>query len=328
MPTSSDREPLAAGTVSLRVYPHALGPDRIVEEMRAQARAAESAGFDGLMTSEHHGGFPGYVPNPLLAATWLLDATETLWAAPCPLLLPLRHWSQVSEDIAWTVARFPGRIGVGFASGGLAQDFELVGLPFADAVDAFRAALPRVVRALRGDAEPPLASDAALAALGPGSVPMVSAAQSPGAVRRAASRGIGLLYDSLQTAERTCELSDIYREKGGAGPCIAIRRVWLGDVPRENETAQMDFYRGYARSEAMQHWGAGQELIAAPNGAELAERLATFCQASGCDALNLRLHLTGLEPARIREQIEAIGAEVLPPLRRALASGRDPIRSS
>lgn len=320
MPTSSDPRPLGAGTISLRMYPHPLEPDQVVEEMRAQARAAEAAGFDGVMTSEHHGGFPGYLPNPLLAATWLLDATKRLWAAPCPLLLPLRHWSQVAEDVAWTAARFPGRVGAGFASGGLAQDFELANLPFEEAVDRFRAALPRVVRALRGEVEPPLASDTALAALRHAPVPMVSAAQSPGAVRRAANQGIGLLYDSLQTVERTRELSDVYRAKGGDGACIAIRRVWLGDVPRDNEAAQMDFYRGYARAEAMQHWGAGQELIAAATGAELAERLATFCGESGCNALNLRLHLTGLEPARVREQIEALGAEVLPALRRALRS--------
>ncbi len=60
--------PLAAGAISLRMYPHSLAPDGIVEEMRVQARAAEAAGFDGVMTSEHHGGFPGYLPNPLLAA--------------------------------------------------------------------------------------------------------------------------------------------------------------------------------------------------------------------------------------------------------------------
>ena len=74
----------------MRMYPHPLAADRVVSEMRAQAAAAERAGFDGIMTSEHHGGFPGYLPNPMQAAGWLLDATRTLWAAPCPLLLPLR----------------------------------------------------------------------------------------------------------------------------------------------------------------------------------------------------------------------------------------------
>ena len=50
----------------------------------AQAGLAEAAGFDGVMTSEHHGGFPNYLPNPLLAATWALEATERAWAGAVP----------------------------------------------------------------------------------------------------------------------------------------------------------------------------------------------------------------------------------------------------
>lgn len=314
--------PLAPGSVSLRVYPHPLAAPHLVREMQEQARIAEAAGFDGLMTSEHHGGFPGYLPNPLLAATWLLEATERLWAAPCPLLLPLRHWSQVSEDLAWTAARFPGRVAAGFASGGLGQDFEMAELPFEENVDLFRTALPRVVEALRGGADEPLGNDAALRGCRLEPLPMLSAAQSPGAVRRAARLGLGVLYDSLQTVERTRQLSDVYVDAGGEEARVAIRRVWLGEPPRSQERKQMDFYRGYARDEAQKHWGAGEELISGGTGAELAERLATFCAAGGCNGLNLRLHLTGLEPTQIREQLEAIGEDVLPALKRELATRR------
>ena len=77
--------PFAPGSVSLRVYPSDADAVSIVEEMREQARLAEASGFDGLMTSEHHGGFPGYIPNPLQQAGWLLEATERIWAAPAPL---------------------------------------------------------------------------------------------------------------------------------------------------------------------------------------------------------------------------------------------------
>lgn len=288
--------------------------------MQEQARIAEAAGFDGVMTSEHHGGFPGYLPNPLLAAGWLLEATERLWAAPCPLLLPLRHWSHVAEDLAWTAARFPGRVGAGFACGGLARDFELAELPFEEHLDRFKEALPRVVRAVRGGADAPLAEDAALQACRQAPLPLSSAAQSPAAVRRAAKLGLGVLYDSLQTVERTRRLSDAYLEAGGEETRIAIRRVWLGEAPRSHEREQMDFYRGYARRETQKHWGAGEELIAAATGAELAERLAAFCHVGGCNGLNLRLHLTGLEPQQIRDQLEALGEDVLPALKRELGS--------
>ena len=158
-------EPLARAAVSLRLYPHDLAPADVVAELMAQAQLAESSGFDGVMTSEHHGGFPNYVPNPLLAATWALDATDRIWAAPCPMLLPLRPVGQVVEDIAWTAQRFPGRVGAGFAAGALADDFVLSGVPFEEMRTRFRDALPVAVAGLRGDAAGPLAGDPAVAAL-------------------------------------------------------------------------------------------------------------------------------------------------------------------
>ena len=82
--------PLAAGSVSLRLYAAALDAEAILEELCAQAATGARAGFDGVMFAEHHGGFAGYAPNPLQAAGWLLDAMPSGWCAPCPLLLPLR----------------------------------------------------------------------------------------------------------------------------------------------------------------------------------------------------------------------------------------------
>jgi alkanesulfonate monooxygenase SsuD/methylene tetrahydromethanopterin reductase-like flavin-dependent oxidoreductase (luciferase family) len=77
--------PLAPGSVSLRLYPHtSLDARAIVEEMRTQARLAREAGFDGVMTSEHHGGFAGYLPNPLQMAGFLLEAMDGGWAGAWP----------------------------------------------------------------------------------------------------------------------------------------------------------------------------------------------------------------------------------------------------
>lgn len=320
---TAERAPLAAGSVSLRLYPHDLAADRIVDEMRRQAALADAAGFDGVMTSEHHGGFPGYLPSPLQTAGFLLEGMPRAWAAPAPILLPLRRWSHVAEELAWLAARFPGRVGAGFAPGGLAQDFELAGVTFAERFARYREALPHVVLALRGRAPAPLAGDRALAACAERPLPLAAAAQSPAAVRRAARLGIGVLFDSLLTAERLRELVDDYRAAGGRGPCIAIRRVWVGPAPAADVEGQMRLYRGYAAPAAQRHWGEGQELVSAPDGAGLARRLAEFAARAGCDALNLRVHLGALEPARIREQVERLGAETLPALRRRLASGID-----
>jgi alkanesulfonate monooxygenase SsuD/methylene tetrahydromethanopterin reductase-like flavin-dependent oxidoreductase (luciferase family) len=276
------------------------------------------------MTSEHHGGFPGYLPSPLQAAGFVLESMPRAWAAPAPILLPLRAWSHVAEELAWLAARFPGRVGAGFAPGGLAQDFELVGIPYAERFARYREALPRIVLALRGRAEEPLAGDRALAECAARPIALVVAAQSPAAVRRAARLGIGVLFDSLQTPERVRELVLAYRAAGGPGPRIAIRQVWVGAPPAEQVERQLRFYRGYAAPEAQRHWGEGRGLVSGSDGAEVAERLADLSSRAGCDALNLRVHLGGVEPARVREQIERLGAEALPALRAAASSDPEP----
>ena len=50
----------ADGSISLRLYPHnELAAVDIVDQLCAQAAIATDNSFDGVMTSEHHGGFAG-----------------------------------------------------------------------------------------------------------------------------------------------------------------------------------------------------------------------------------------------------------------------------
>jgi len=316
--SSSRTVPLGPGAVSLRLYPHDLPPAEVVRELMAQAALAEVSGFDGAMTSEHHGGFPNYLPNPLLAATWALEATDQAWAAPCPLLLSLRPVGQVVEDLAWTAQRFPGRVGAGFAAGALADDFVVSDVPFGEMRERFTTALPVAVAGLRGDAAGPLAADPAVAALRADPVPVVSAAQSPAAARRAGALGIGLLFDSLISTERAAEVSAAHQEAGGGGSRILIRRVWVGPPPTTSVADQMDRYRRAAPASARDHWGAGDNLVTSDDGGEIAERLADLMTSTGCDSLNLRVFHAGTTPTQVRGQIERVGAEVLPRLRTLL----------
>ena len=93
------------------------------------------------MTSEHHGGFAGYLPNPLQAAGFALDAMPTGWAAPCPLLLLLRPTALVIEETAWLAARHPGRVGLGVAAGALPADFEIMDTTMDDLTARYARAL-------------------------------------------------------------------------------------------------------------------------------------------------------------------------------------------
>ena len=315
---TDDAPPFAAGSVSLRLYPHLdLPAPQIVEELRAQAALAIEHGFDGVMTSEHHGGFAGYLPNPLQAAGFALDAMPTGWAAPCPLLLLLRPTALVIEETAWLAARHPGRVGLGVAAGALPADFEIMDTTMDDLTPRYTRALESVAHVLGGADPGALAGDPAIARLRDAPIPVLSAAASLTAARRAATTGVGLIFDSLSTPARCRELVDEYHRAGGTSTCVLVRRAWVGDPPERQTADQLDVYRGYAPVGATSHWGT-DEMAAAQDPAEVVARLVDAASGAGADAVNLRVHVPGVAPAAVRTQIERLGDSVVPLLRDAL----------
>ena len=314
-----DDRRMVTGSVSIRLYPHTDLEDAtaIVDELCTQARLAEDAGFDGVMTSEHHGGFAGYLPNPLQVAGWLLHATSSCWAAPCPMLLPLRPTALVAEEVAWLAARFPGRVAVGVAPGALPTDFDVMDVPLAENVARYHAALPRLAAMLRGEDLGQLAGDPALHGCRGRPVTVIGTAMSPGAARRAAAAGAGILFDGATPAERVRVLADAFDDAGGTGPKVLIRRVWLGDPPRDAFDRQLEVYRSYTPAAAQRHW-RDNGFLCRDDPSALARDLVTALDVSRANALNLRVHVPGVSPVAAREQIAVLGAEVLPRVGAAL----------
>lgn len=313
--------PLAAGSVSLRLYPHDLTPIRQLDVMRRQARRAVDVGYDGVMIAEHHAGFPGYVPNPVQVAGMLLDAMPGGWAAPCPMLLPLKPYALIVEDLAWLSAAYPGRVGVGFAAGALPVDFEVAGVPFDEIVERFTAALPLAVAALRGDAAEPLSGDRAVQRLADDPIPVVVAAQSAAACRRAAALGCGVLYDSLHGPDVVAGLGRAHRDAGAADSRVLIRRVWIGDPPAADMAAQMEHYRSYAREEVSRNWPE-ESLVHGPSPEAAADALLAVLEAADCDTVNVRVHVRGLDPEQVDRQLDLHAAGFVDRVRSGLAGGR------
>ena len=308
--------PFAPGSVSIRLYPHnELPPEAIVNELCAQARLALRAGFDGVMTSEHHGGFAGYMAQPLQMASFVLEESAAGWAAAAPLLLPLRPTALVAEEVAWLRARHPGRVGVGVAAGALPLDFEVAGVSQSGAVDDFKAALPRLVALLRGEELGQLEGDPALLACRNAPVPVLSAAVSVAAAVRAARCGAGILMEGMSAPERLTRLTRAFDEVGGGGSKVLIRRVYLGEVRSGLVQDQRAVYESYAPNAGA--FGADQTIASGDPG-EVAERLVLTMAEVGANALNLRVQLPGMAHEQVREQIEQLGSAVVALVKQAL----------
>jgi alkanesulfonate monooxygenase SsuD/methylene tetrahydromethanopterin reductase-like flavin-dependent oxidoreductase (luciferase family) len=312
--------PFSAGSISIRLYAHdELSPPDIIAELCHQARLATDHGFDGVMTSEHHGGLSGYLPNPLQLTSFILDDTDGGWAAPCPLVLPLRPAAMVAEEIAWLDARHPGRVGLGVAAGALPLDFSAMGMDVNEAAPRFKAELRKVARLLRGEELQGLEGDRALARLADRPIPVLSAASSPEACRRAARCRVGILLDGMTPSEQAARLCVEYDRAGGSAGKTVIRRVWIGEPLTELVTKQRRVYESYAPSG--RSFGPDQTIVSTEPHV-IAIKLHALMVATGASGLNLRVHLPGIGPAEIRAQISRLGREVLPELRSLMARPR------
>ncbi|HLY84772.1 MAG TPA: LLM class flavin-dependent oxidoreductase [Acidimicrobiales bacterium] len=316
--------PFAAGSVALGLHLSPGDAASATAGLRAQARAADEATFDGVTLSEHHGGFPGYLPAPTLMAAVLLGAMPLAWAAPCPTVLPLRDAAAVVEELAWLAAAYPGRVGAGFVPGYHARDFEIVGRDFATRGQHFHEALPQVASALAGQPSGALACDPAVAALSGFAVPVVSGAGGPLGARRAARAGAGLLVNSLTPPDEARRLIDAYRAAGGIGPCVLIRRAWIGTLP-ESVGAQLDrYYRMDSAGSLGPPPASG--VVSHGDPGSVAESLAVACSRAGADSLNLRVFAEDLPAEVLVDQIGRFGVDVLPELRQAFRRPPFPVR--
>jgi alkanesulfonate monooxygenase SsuD/methylene tetrahydromethanopterin reductase-like flavin-dependent oxidoreductase (luciferase family) len=78
--------------------PDARNMTRVLDEILAEAEAAEANGWDGCFITEHHQQPDGYLPNPLLMAGLVGMKTQRIKVGTCVLLLPLHHPVHVAED--------------------------------------------------------------------------------------------------------------------------------------------------------------------------------------------------------------------------------------
>lgn len=320
--------PFAHGSISVGLYlQQELRPPEAIDELRRQAGLADDAGFDGITLSEHHAGFPAYLPSPLQAAGWLLTAMPRAWAAPCPILLPLRAANLVTEELAWLAAAFPGRVGAGLAPGYSTRDFEVAGIPVEERNRRFATGLSLVAAALKGSAAGPVADDPAVAFCAENPVTVLSASAGRLTAARAAKAGAGIMVGSFIGLDESRRAIEAYVAAGGQGPRVLVCRAWVGSLSGDQLRRMGDVYQ--MRGAQADWWDRreGIDFISGPSPTEIAQRLERAMVGTGATALNVRLFFLECPAVEMREQIEQFGQLVVPLLRAAVpAAVETPLR--
>lgn len=275
--------------------------------------AAEDAGFDGVTVSEHHAGFPGYLGQPVLVANWILAATKRVWAGPNPTLLGLRNPQLLAEELAWTAARFPDRVGATVVAGYARSDFDAVGVPYDDRLQRFPGQVRALLDALAPDGR--LAGDAAVASF-PGGVLQLGV-NSTAACRRAAEAGLGIVFPGGEEGERLGTLTRAYREAGGAGTVTCIVNVGLG---RASAVRRADEVFRRAADPSMRQAGGFRQAPFVGERDDVVTRIGAYLDAAQATAVNLRISRDVDRAGSLLEHVADIGGEVLPVLREHLAA--------
>jgi alkanesulfonate monooxygenase SsuD/methylene tetrahydromethanopterin reductase-like flavin-dependent oxidoreductase (luciferase family) len=287
---------------------------QLYAQLRADAVLAEDLGFHSLWTAEHHFWYDGWCPTPLAAAATVLAATTRLHAGTGIHLLPLHEPGEVARELEWLQRLSGGRLEYGVGLGYRAGEYDGYGLS-------------RRARGRRMDA----ALDHVLT-LGDACPRVWVGGMAEAALRRAASRGLGVMLPSTLRADQlkvAVEQVRAVADELGTQPRLGIMKyTWATDGTEAGrvraEEALSSFTREYSGSwfplkgrpgfevpdllDAQMRRSADTALIGSP--AEIAETLAGYAEV-GVELT--MLHLVG--DARLpdhRDNMALIADSVLP----------------
>ena len=214
--------------------PSGANMSRVIDELIAEAQAAEGSGWDGCFITEHHQQADGYLPNPLLMAGLVGMKTRRIKVGTCVLLLPLHHPIHVAEDCAMIDLATRGRLVLSVGVGYQPHDFEAFGVPIAERAKRTEEALEILRRSWAGERfsfagkyfryENVLVTPAPFRNSG---VPTWMASWTPPGLRRAGRTADGWIADPIQSLPVIQDFARRYREAASAAgrkPFICLMR--------------------------------------------------------------------------------------------------------
>jgi alkanesulfonate monooxygenase SsuD/methylene tetrahydromethanopterin reductase-like flavin-dependent oxidoreductase (luciferase family) len=206
------------------------------------ARRAEAAGFSSLGTIGRVA-YPGYEELTVLAAAGAV--TERIGLMSNILLAPTRSTAELAKQAATVHELTGGRLTLGVATGGRADDYALTGRDFATRGRRFDEQLADLRRAFAGeplaDGSAPVAPDAA------GPVPIVIGGTSDAAIRRTVEFGIGWTAGGVppqMVAPFIERVRAAWRDAGreGSPRIVALNYFGLGDTQERSRAYLLDYY--------------------------------------------------------------------------------------
>lgn len=232
------------------------------------ARAAEEAGFGGLIVSDHLA-YPEHLetpypytkdgkprwepetawPDPLIAVAAMAAQTERIRFLLSVFVLPLRHPVVAAKQLATAAVFAPGRMIVTVGAGWMREEFDLVGAPFArrgarmlESVEIMKKLWTGEFVAHRGEFFD--IPSVKIAPTPPIDIPVWGGGTSDIAIRRAAQHFDGWSSE-IQSSSDVYEFIDrlkALRQEAGRedqdfGICVATRDVYTLDGYRSLEAA-------------------------------------------------------------------------------------------
>lgn len=318
----------------------------LLDQLRAEVRAAEDAGFDAVFLTEFHQAHGGALVSPLVVGAWLLSGTTRIRFGTAVLPTPLHHPVRLAEDVVMLDHATRGRVVLGLGIGHQHPDFGLFGVDRAHRVDDTEEAVAVLERCFA--AEPfshqgrrwQLAGQVTPAPFTRPRPPIWMGAHAPAGLERAGRLADRWICDPERDVDTAVGLAEAYRaaaRAAGRTPRVGLfREAWVGDSREECERVwaphALQVHRLYYnvgvylrefepwvdevadRADfTLERLAPGRFLYGAPD--EVRDTVVDWCGRTGADYLALRMrHPGGPGHADTLEAIARFGDEVLGPL--------------
>jgi alkanesulfonate monooxygenase SsuD/methylene tetrahydromethanopterin reductase-like flavin-dependent oxidoreductase (luciferase family) len=320
--------------------------EQLLDELRAEVRAADRAGFDAFFLPEFHQARGGGVVSPLLVGAALAEHTERIRVGQAVLAGPLHHPVRVAEDLLMLSWLTRGRALLGLGTAHLAPDFALYGV---ERSSRFRR-LPEMIEVIRAawsgqpfDIDGEFGRWAGQVTPGPfRSVPpeLWLGAHGRGGLELAGAQADVWIADPQRHVDVVARLAETYRAaahaSGRPARVALFRDGWIAgsraECEREWLPGALAVHRLYYNVgtyhrefepwvDAVRDRSAFTPELVAPGrflygtGEQIRAEVQDWRKVTGCEYIALRMRQPG-GPGHRRtlEAIERFGAEVIAPL--------------